>query len=218
MSRRSDLKENLLAAKLERALIWAIEQRVAVLSALGFLVAALLVGSVLYFRRQEKNDALWTRLAQAQYLLSQKQFVESESLLEAVRGEAAGLPVAEFASFYLGEANLGQNDLEEALASYRSIAETGRNERLKPLAMANLGLAHERRNEHAAAAEVYRRFLDKYPDHFLAPRTQLALGRALSNAGEPDAAREALNHLLDLYPTSVWAENARRILDSAGSR
>ena len=66
MSTRSELKENLLAARLEGVVRYIVENRQKVLSAAAVVLGTLLVGSVFVMRRKELAEMNWTRLSQGQ--------------------------------------------------------------------------------------------------------------------------------------------------------
>ena len=89
MSRKAELSENLLATRLERFLVWAIDRRVQILTSLGVVVAAALIASVFVLRRNEQLNAARTRLGYAQALISQgkpSEVAEDERVIRAYLG------------------------------------------------------------------------------------------------------------------------------------
>ncbi len=219
MSTKSELKENILADKLETVVKWGMENRPKVLGGLVFLVMAGLISSVFIIRSQETNEVNWTRLTQAQTLMSQSRNPQSREILTDIRSHSPNTPAFLYATFYLGELNLTEKKYDEATANFSEVvAQTGKQEPLRPLALSNLGHAQEQKKDFQAAAKTYQQFTEEYPDHFMAPRVQLELGRNLSLSGEKEAAKKILGQLMDLYPTSPWAENARRIMDKIETR
>ena len=212
MSRQAELRENVLAAKLEGLIVWIIAHRIPVLIAVGAAVAAVLIGSVFMIRHREAVETATTRLAQAQALLGARQYEQSEKVLSALRNEAPASLSARIL-YYQGVAAIGQKNFEKAEQALSEAAAAARDAALLPLVLSNLGFAQEELGKPQEAARTYRRFMDRYADHFLAPRIQLALGRALLAAGQSEEARKELSNLIDLYPTSEWAEKARALMD-----
>jgi TolA-binding protein len=155
----------------------------------------------------------WTRLSQAQALLSMKKLPEAEQVLNDVRNTTPDTDAKLYATFYLGQAALSENKPDDAIARFSETAAEAVKRPIRPLALSNLGFAYEQKGDYANAALTYRQFMADYAEHFLAPRVQLSLGRSLAMANDPAGAQEALGHLVDLYPTSPWAENARQIMD-----
>lgn len=218
MSRRSELKENILAAKVEVALKFIIDHAVQFAIGGGVALVGVLIASVFFLRSGEAESAAWSRVAYGQALYQQGEYGQARAALQQVVDERPGGDPATVALYFLGAAFYEQNEFEEAERAYREVLEVTDNPHIRPLTLAALGSTLESQGRHGDAAEMYRRFMERHGDHFMAPRTQLALGRALLNNGETDEARDALGQLIDLYPTSGWAENARRFLDNLGSR
>jgi TolA-binding protein len=218
MSQRSELKENILAGKMEVALKWALENRQQVLTALGIGVGVILIASVYFLRKQEQRASNFTRLAQAEFLLNQKKYPESKQILNEIRASTNDNQILIHTLYYLGQNALAERNADEAIQVFSDVIRRASNSPIKPLALVNLAYAYELKKDYASAAQTYQQFADNYPDHFLAARTQLQLGRVLALAGKSDESRKALTQLIDLYPTSAWAENARAIMDKNKTR
>jgi TolA-binding protein len=218
MSSNTDLKENILASKLEGVVQWIVNHRSRVLTGGGVALAAILISSVFILQRSDQTKIDWTRLSQAQALLSMKKYPEAEKIYTEVRNSTPDLDAKFYATFYLGQAALDQNKWDDAIARFSETTSEAIKHPIRPLAMSNLGFSYEQKGDYANAAQTYRQFMAEYAEHFLAPRVQLSLGRSLASAGDIPGAQEALGHLIDLYPTSPWAENARQIMDKFKTR
>src|SRR5687767_10311863 len=114
MSHRAELKENILASKVEIGLKWILDNRSTALTAAGVAVAVLLIGSVFVIRRREIEERSWTRLAQVQGLLSQQQFATARTVLEEIRAGAPTPATGQYVAYQLGEAALGEKKYEDA--------------------------------------------------------------------------------------------------------
>lgn len=218
MSVRSELKENVLASKLEGVVAWILANRVAVLTGVGVVVVALLVGSVSIIRRKETIETEWTRVAQAQSLLAQRQFATADALLSEIATANPDLEPGLYARFHLGESKIQQGKPDEAIQAFSEVVSRSNGKDVRPIALSNLGFAFEQKGDYAKAAETYQQFMDTYAEHFLAARVQLQLGKALLRGGDNEGGRKALGQLIDLYPASPWAENARRFMDFSKTR
>jgi TolA-binding protein len=214
----AELKENLLAPKIEGVLRWVIDHRPLFLIVAGAVVLGGLVTSVFVLRRQEKTGADWTRLSQAQFLAAQKKDAEALQVLNDVHATTPDADARLHSSYYIGQIALTEKKYDDAIAAFSEIVSSARGHALRPLALSSLGFAYEEKGDFNNAVQSYRTFMTDYPEHFLGSRMQLALGRALAAAGDTAGAKEALTHLIDLYPTSPWAENARQILDKVKTR
>lgn len=218
MSTRSELKENILASKLEAPLAWVLRNLPAVLIGLGVIVVAGLVASVLIIRRQQTAETSWTRMAMAEALRGQKSFDQAKAIYTEIRNTLPRAAVGRHAQYYLGVTALEEKKYDEAAESFqRLISETVQSP-LLPLAQTNLAFALEQKKDYAQSAAAYQTFMEKYPDHYLAAHNQLALGRTRLLSGDAEGAKAALTQLIDLYPTSAWAEKARPMMDKLQSR
>lgn len=217
-SKRSELKENILANKVEKVIIWASEHRPLVLGLLGGIVVIGLFSSVVIIRNKERRELQWTLLARADELLRQQRFDQSQKAYEDIIKAAGTDSVSLHAKYHLAEQALIEKKADVAIEKFSNLVETAGKSPLRPLALSNLAVSYEQKKDFELAAQTYQKFMDEYSGHFLAARNQLALGRSLAYAGQTDAAQEALGQLVDLYPTSVWAENAREIMDKIKSR
>lgn len=218
MSRKAELSENILAARMESALIWMYERRIQMLISLGVLVAALLIGSVFVLRRNQQNEDAQTKIAYAQAMITQQQYAQADKVLSEVRSSNADLSSRRLAVYFSGISALSQGKLDDAVKDLQEAVDKSANHPLRPLARAALGTALEEKKDYTGAIADYAAFMSENPDNFLSPRMQLALGRANLLAGNNDEARKALGHLIDQFPTSEWAENARRLMDKNKSR
>jgi len=213
MSRRAELKENVLAAQLEGVIGWATNNWRILAGVAGAVAAGLLVLSVVVLRNQQRREQNTTTLAQAQQLIGQKKYDDAIKILDQIRSQPANNNLFALATYYRGVAALETKNNDDAIRFFSEASERSVNSPLRPIALSNLGFAYEQKKDMEGAARVYGDFVAHYSDHFLAPRIQLALGRTLLAAGKNDDGRKALSQLIDLYPTSEWADAARSLMD-----
>jgi tetratricopeptide (TPR) repeat protein len=209
---RGELKENLLAARVEKFLRWAIARRGPILISVVLVIAAVLIGSVVVLRRQQARETVETQMAIAQSMIMQQHPDQAVEMLQAARSKATDSFLASRLLYIEGTAYLATKNFDGAVTVFREALELSSGSPLQPLVLANLGFAQEEKKDYDGAAATYTKFMTDYGNHFLAPRIQLSLGRTLFAAGKSDDARKALGQLIDLYPTSVWAQNARDIM------
>ena len=218
MGHRSELKENVLAAKVEKGLLWVLEHKIPIAVFAGVLVFGLMVASVVIIRRNEKREEHWGRMAQAQSFINQNQLAQARQILTDIKADGPDHNTSLYISYYLGQAHLAEKNYQEATQNFSDVVSMSGNFPMTPLALSNLGHSYEGLKDFSKAAETYQAFMDQFNDHFMAPRIQLAMGRSLVKSGDYENGKAALEQLIDLYPTSPWSENARRILDKIESR
>ncbi len=218
MSTRSDLKENILATKVEGVLAWVLTNRVPVIATAAVAALVLLFGSVVVLRNRERREINITRMALAQSFLMQHQYDRAYQAFEELKPTVSDNNLLAQALYYQGASALGLKKFDDAEKLFSEAVDRSAKSPLKPLALSNMGFAQESKKNYEAAAQTYERFMSEFGEHFLAARVQLNLGRALAAANKIDDAKKALGHLIDLYPTSHWAENARSIMDKLKTR
>lgn len=218
MSTKAELKENVLANHVETVLRWVLMNRGPVLTGIGVLIAAILLGSVFMIRRRENRDVQSTQIAMAESFLGQRQFDRAAQVLQDIRTKATDPSIIVRTAYFQGVTALEQKNYEQAAGFFREAADRAQGTPMKPLALANLGFALEEKKDFDAAVMTYGQFMSEFGDHFLAPRVQLAIGRSFLLSGKEEEGKKALNQLIDLYPTSPWAQNARSIMDKNKSR
>jgi TolA-binding protein len=210
---RGELKENVLAHRVENIAKWIVDHRTWAMAAVGGLILVALGSSVIIIRRNEQKALNWLKIAQAQDLIRQQQFQPAETILLEIKTTSPHTKAGLRATYQLGEFYLERKDFEKAKEQFQMVVDRAGRSPLKPLALSNLAFSQESNGEFQSAAATYQLFMDQYAEHFLAARNQLAVGRAWYKAEEYEAAKVALGQLIDLYPTSPWAENAREIMD-----
>lgn len=213
MSTRSELKENILATKIETLLVWVMANRGQVITVAGIALGAILIGSVFFLRNREKRQTDLTRLAVGESLVQQRQYDRAALALKDLSATVSDNSIKAQTSYFQGLAALGLKKFDEAERFFQDAFDLSGQSLLKPLTLSNKGFAQEEQRKFDDAAQTYTRFMTEFGEHFLAPRVQLSLGRVLMEAGKREEAKQALTHLIDLYPTSQWAENARSIMD-----
>ncbi len=218
MSTKAELKENILASKLESIVPTLITYRIQILIGLGIVIAAGLISSVFIIRRNETRSVQWWQLSQAQILFNQNQPDAATQLLTGIKNGSPGSTEAFYAQYYAGQFAISQKKYDDAIQSFSGFISQAGNHPLRPLALSNLAYSYEQKGDYAAAVQTYQQFMSQYSEHFLAARSQLELGKALLRSGDPEGAKKSLGQLIDLYPTSPWAQNARRIMDKLETR
>jgi outer membrane protein assembly factor BamD (BamD/ComL family) len=101
------------------------------------------------------------------------------------------------------------SDYVQAAALYGDLAQTGRPDLLKPLALSAEVSAEEMAGHVPQAQALAQSFLDKYPDHYLTGPMYLSQARLAEMAGNTAAAAAIYDRFVVLYPQSPWAALAR---------
>ncbi|MDE3156177.1 MAG: transglycosylase SLT domain-containing protein [Acidobacteriota bacterium] len=149
-------------------------------------------------------------LARAVKLQDDQKFSASLQLLD--RETMRRMPLADYAAYYAGRAQLGLKQYDRArttLAAVEARHPQGFLSEAVPLAEAR---AAEGAGAYAAAVAIYQRLLHQTPTD--PPEVLLRLGHAAASAGDRPAAIEAFRRVYYDYPLSDQATEAGKALQS----
>jgi hypothetical protein len=90
------------------------DNRPKVFTALGVLVALILISSVFVLRQHEQKNTAWTRLAQAQFFINQKQWSSAQEILNDIKNDHAGTTVGLFSNYYLADIAMSEGRYDDA--------------------------------------------------------------------------------------------------------
>src|ERR1017187_2556121 len=127
----------------------------------GTLLSLLLLGLVLHHRDTEANEA-WTQLGTIQGQLMQGRFDDARKGMDAWTGRFQGTGAATYAKFMKADLLYRTSDYVQAAALYGDLAQTGRPDLLKPLALSAEVSAEEMSGHVLQAQALAQSFLDKY--------------------------------------------------------
>src|SRR4051812_2237432 len=114
MSRQAELKENVLAAKLEILVRWAVEHSQVVLGSLAVVIIAVLAASVVIIKKQEARKSAATKMSLAIEALQRQNIPQAEKLLKEGTAENAGGDVDDQLVFFQGVVALEQKKFDDA--------------------------------------------------------------------------------------------------------
>ncbi len=136
---------------------------------------------------------------------------DTESAIQNLQAAAGAGVVADYALFYLGQAQLNQRDLDGAAASFTRLGALYPESIFAAradLALANIALT---RNQPGPARQHALSALDRTEQASVRAPAGLALARALLSLGEPPAAYEQLQEVRRNYPHSPSDAGARAL-------
>ncbi|MFH1726708.1 MAG: tetratricopeptide repeat protein [Elusimicrobiota bacterium] len=206
---RKQMKENELAAVVEKAALWLRYHPQTVLwGGIGTLAAAVII-AVSANRHISVREECWSKLAAAQTYAYSGQIDEAIGQAKSLAEEQPSSAAAGFGILLTGDLLYQQEKFKEAADAYARVLDAQRHEALVPLATAGRGLSQESLGDYRAAADTAQGFLDSFQDHFLAPQVHASLARCLSGLGEAEKAKATYERMEFLYPDTYWAQWAK---------
>ncbi|HEX4047420.1 MAG TPA: tetratricopeptide repeat protein [Elusimicrobiota bacterium] len=189
----------------EEAVDWVIvHRREAGWTALGVAAAGLILGLFLYGRNQ-RIDAAWDKLSQAELYAYSGRVPEAQTRLGQVVDEG-GAPAATTLAYMLqGDLNYPHAAYDQALSDYDKASQAA-TDPLRPYSQADKVMTLEAAGKYADCAAAAQSFLDATPDQLMAPQVYVELARCQAAQGQNDAAKATLQRIALQYPNTPWSE------------
>lgn len=172
------------------------------------LLLILFVGLLIQRRSQEADEA-WFQLGTVQSQISQNHLADAAKSLSEWESRFQGTRAAGYASFLKADLAYRTTDYTQAIQIYSRLAQSGRPDVLRPLALSGQIASLEMSGNLAEAQSQAQTFLDKYPDHFLASTMYLTQARIAEAKGDAQAAATIYERLALLFPQSPWSATAK---------
>ena len=117
-----------------------------------------------------------------------------------------------FAIMLEGDLDFAKGKFEEAEKSYRLAMKKAENT-LLPVLLFNVGKTFEARHNWEETIKTYESFMKKYNSHYTAPEVYMNLAAAYARSGKSEEAKTAFSKITVLYPDTIWAQQAKAILN-----
>jgi len=172
------------------------------------LLSLLFIGLVVHHGQTENEDA-WSQLGAIQGQLMQGKLDEARKSLEGWQARFQDSSAAAYAKFMKADLLYRTTEYVQASQVYGELAQTGRPEAVRPLALSAQIDSEEMAGHIPQAQSLAQTFLDRYPDHFLAGPRYMSQARLAELAGNPAAAVAIYERFVLLFPQSPWTALAR---------
>ena len=172
------------------------------------LISVLFISLVIH-HRQTENDEAWFQLGSIQGQLMQGKFAEARSALSNWEPRFQGSDAGSYAKFMKADLFYKTTDYAQASQLYGELAQTGRPDSVRPLALSAEVTSEEMAGHIQQGQALAQTFLERYPDHYLAGpmyMTQARLAEMTSNAA---AAAAIYDRFVLLFTQSPWTALAR---------
>jgi outer membrane protein assembly factor BamD (BamD/ComL family) len=179
------------------------------------LISILFIGLVIHHRQTESDEA-WFQLGNIQGQLMQGKFAEARSSLAGWEPRFQGSDAGSYAKFMKADLFYKTTDYVQASQLYGELAQTGRPEAVKPLALSAQVACEEMAGHIPQAQALAQTFLDRYPDHYLAGPMYMTQARLAEMLGNGAAAAAIYDRFVLLFPQSPWTALAKARAQALG--
>ncbi|MEJ7591915.1 MAG: tetratricopeptide repeat protein [Planctomycetaceae bacterium] len=137
---------------------------------------------------------------------------DSAARLEQLKREFPKSPLAEEATFRLGEAAYAQNAFDQAINQYSVVVSTWPDGTFAPHAQYGLGWSHFKKQDFAKSVEATKTLADRYGKNELAPKGMYVRAMAQYQLGQFPAAVDDVRAFLSSNPPQKDALDAEYLL------
>jgi TolA-binding protein len=180
---------------------------------IGAVVVVLAVVAVVYFFESKTKASEEAGAKFAQALMDYRGGNNQVAVLSFAQivEDYGDQPVAEYATYLLGNANYRQRSYEEAIRYYQEYLSRYKGDLLvRSGALAGIAACREDQGQYQEAADRYEAAIAEYPDGPQIGDYHLSAMRCFLAAENKDKASEHLNVLRDSFPGTQLAERANR--------
>jgi outer membrane protein assembly factor BamD (BamD/ComL family) len=174
----------------------------------GSLLFILLIVLMVHHRETENNEA-WFQLGAIQGQLMQGKMDDVRKGLDGWNERFHGTDAATYAKFMKADLLYRTSDYVQASQIYADLAQTGRPNLIRPLALSAEASSEEMAGHIPQALTLGQAFLDRYPDHFLSGQRYIAQARLMEISGDAAGAAAIYDRFILLFPQSPWTALAR---------
>ncbi len=195
--------------KIEEGVLWIRQnqERFWAITGTAFLMVLF---AILFIRHKEKeSDDAWFQLGTIQSQLTQNNLQDAAKGLDTWNSRFAGTSAASYAKFLKGDLAYRTSDYVQATQIYAELAQSGRPDVIRPLALSAQVASEEMSGHLPEAQSLAQSFLDKYPDHFLAASIYMTQARLAEIKGDTAAAAAIYERVALLFPQSPWTAFAK---------
>lgn len=181
----------------------------AVLTGLGVLVVALVVGTAYQAHCQKIEEASWADYYVAQMALLSAGQQEAFNLLDAVNQKYPSSNAGQYAQLLKGDLLYSRENYAQALDVYTALRAQAKNTQVATVADLSLGAAYQATKQYDKSIETMKQFIAKNPTSFALPQAYFTLALSQELAGQKAEALETYKKLLEDYTKSYWGAFAK---------
>jgi TolA-binding protein len=180
---------------------------------IGAVVVVLAVVAVVYFFESKNKASEEAGAKFAQALMDYRSGNNQVAVLSFAQlvEDYGDQPVAEYATYLLGNANYRQRNYEEAIRYYEEYLSRYKGDSLvRAGAQAGIASCQEDQGQLLEAAQKYEQAIAEYPDGPQAGDYHIGAMRCYLAAGDKDKAREHMDYIRENYEGTSLLQRANR--------
>ena len=181
----------------------------AVLTALGVLVVAAVLGAAYQNHNKRVEEASWADYYTAQVALLTAGQEQAFYLLNNLNQKYPGSNAAQYAQLLKADLLYSQENYAQAADIYKELHANAKNKEVAVVADLSLGAAYQAMKKYQDSIDVMNHFIAENPTSYALPQAYLTLALSQELAGQKDQAKETYKLVLENYTKSYFGTFAK---------
>ncbi len=201
-------EKDFILSSLISALDFCKKNKKGVLTALGILVLAAVIGYAYSTHVKNVTEKSWAAYYTAQVQVLGGNQEEGFKQIDALNADFPGSDAAEYAQLFKGDMLYASENFAQAADVYKPLTGST-NETVYTVASLSLASSLQAAKDYKASAEEMTKFIKQNPKSFALPQAYLTLALSQELAGNKTEALEAYKHLVENYAKTYFGSVAK---------
>lgn len=201
-------EKDFILSSLISALDFLKQNKKGVLTALGILVLAAVIGYAYSTHVKNVTEKSWAAYYTAQVQVLGGNQEEGFKQIDALNADFPGSDAAEYAQLFKGDMLYASENFAQAADVYKPLTGST-NETVYTVASLSLASSLQAAKDYKASAEEMTKFIKQNPKSFALPQAYFTLAISQELAGNKTEALEAYKHLVENYAKTYFGSVAK---------
>ncbi|WP_428053367.1 tetratricopeptide repeat protein [Candidatus Avelusimicrobium stercoris] len=201
-------EKDFILSSLISALDFCKKNKKGVLTALGILVLAAVIGYAYSTHVKNVTEKSWAAYYTAQVQVLGGNQEEGFKQIDALNADFPGSDAAEYAQLFKGDMLYASENFAQAADVYKPLTGST-NETVYTVASLSLASSLQAAKDYKASAEEMTKFIKQNPKSFALPQAYFTLAISQELAGNKTEALEAYKHLVENYAKTYFGSVAK---------
>ncbi len=181
----------------------------AVLTGLGVLVVAAVLGGAYQAHTKRVQEASWADYYTAQIALLTAGQEQAFTQLDLLNQKYPGSDAAQYAQLLKADLLYSQENYAQAADIYKELHANAKNKEVAVVADLSLGACYQAMKKYQDSIDLMDHFIAQNPTSYALPQAYFTLALSQELAGQKDKALETYKLLLENYTKSYWGTFAK---------
>lgn len=201
-------EKDFILSSLISALDFLKQNKKGVLTAIGILVLAAVIGYAYSTHVKNVTEKSWAAYYTAQVQVLGGNQEEGFKQIDALNADFPGSDAAEYAQLFKGDVLYASENFAQAADVYKPLTGST-NETIYTVASLSLASSLQAAKDYKASAEEMTKFIKQNPKSFALPQAYFTLALSQELAGNKTEALEAYKHLVENYAKTYFGSVAK---------